>query len=85
MLLERIKAVEQRFAHLRDGYQKLRNEHIVLLRTNGESQKKLTKSEKSLKDTEKTRTVIITRNGLQKCIDNYREGNSRRSREGNTP
>jgi len=35
----RSKASEEKFSKLRDVYQKLRSEHIVLLRTHGESQK----------------------------------------------
>ena len=37
---------------LREVYQKLRGEHIILLRTNGETQKKLLTAEKAMVDTE---------------------------------
>ena len=42
---------------LREVYQKLRAEHIVLLRTNGESQKKLQTIETSAKEAEEERMV----------------------------
>ena len=54
---ERIKASEQKFSHLREVYQKLRTEHITLLRSNGETQKKLTKTEKDLLNEETSRMV----------------------------
>ena len=45
-LSARAKASEEKFVKLRDVYQKLRSEHIVLLRTNGETQKQLQSVEK---------------------------------------
>ncbi|XP_019848785.1 PREDICTED: huntingtin-interacting protein 1-like isoform X2 [Amphimedon queenslandica] len=45
---ERTKAVEQKFTQLKDIYQKLRNEHVQLLRTNGDAQKKLRETETKL-------------------------------------
>jgi hypothetical protein len=42
----RAKASEEKFSKLREVYQKLRSEHIVLLRTNGEAQKTLQVKEK---------------------------------------
>ena len=37
----RVKASEEKFVKLREVYSKLRNEHIQLLRTEGEGRKKL--------------------------------------------
>lgn len=48
----RAKASEEKFVKLRDVYQKLRSEHIVLLRTNGETQKELQVKEKEKSGTE---------------------------------
>ena len=39
--LARVKASEEKFVKLREVYSKLRNEHIQLLRTEGEGRKKL--------------------------------------------
>ena len=44
--LARAKAADEKFVKLREVYQKLRSEHIVLLRTNGETQKNLQSAEK---------------------------------------
>jgi huntingtin interacting protein 1 len=52
---EKSKALEQKFVQLRDVYQKLRNEHIQLLRNNGEIQKKLNKAESDLINEESSR------------------------------
>ena len=49
--------MEQKFTQLREVYQKLRNEHIQLLRSNGETQKKLNKAESDLLKEETTRLV----------------------------
>ena len=48
----RAKAADEKFVKLREVYQKLRGEHIVLLRNNGEIQKKLLSVEKAKMDTE---------------------------------
>lgn len=48
----RAKAADEKFVKLREVYQKLRGEHIVLLRTNGETQKKLQTVEKAMVDAE---------------------------------
>ena len=48
----RAKAADEKFVKLREVYQKLRGEHIVLLRTNGETQKKLLTTEKVMVDIE---------------------------------
>lgn len=42
----RAKSSEEKFVKLREVYQKLRTEHIVLLRTNGETQKSFQSVEK---------------------------------------
>ena len=42
----RAKAGEEKFVKLREVYQKLRSEHIVLLRTNGETLKQVHAIEK---------------------------------------
>ena len=57
ILAEKTKAVEQKFTQLKDIYQKLRNEHIQLLRTNGETQKKLNQTETKLLQEEEEKTV----------------------------
>lgn len=41
MVTARVKASEEKFVKLREVYSKLRNEHIQLLRTEGEGRKKL--------------------------------------------
>lgn len=41
MVAARVKASEEKFVKLREVYSKLRNEHIQLLRTEGEGRKKL--------------------------------------------
>ena len=51
-LSARAKAADEKFVKLREVYQKLRGEHITLLRTNGESQKKLLTAEKAKMDAE---------------------------------
>ena len=56
---ERIKATDQKFTQLRDIYQKLRNEHIMLLRSSGENQRKLTNAEKHLLEEETARLVRL--------------------------
>ena len=48
----RAKAADEKFVKLREVYQKLRGEHIVLLRSNGEAQKKLLTVEKAKVDVE---------------------------------
>ena len=48
----RAKAMDEKFVKLREVYQKLRGEHITLLRTNGENQKKLLTVEKAKMDAE---------------------------------
>ena len=48
----RAKAADEKFVKLREVYQKLRGEHITLLRTNGENQKKLLVVEKAKMDVE---------------------------------
>lgn len=48
----RAKAADEKFVKLREVYQKLRGEHITLLRTNGENQKKLLTVEKAKMDAE---------------------------------
>lgn len=48
----RAKAADEKFVKLREVYQKLRGEHIILLRTNGETQKKLLTTEKAMVDSE---------------------------------
>lgn len=48
----RAKAADEKFVKLREVYQKLRAEHIDLLRTNGETQKKLLTVEKAKMDAE---------------------------------
>lgn len=50
--LARAKAADEKFVKLREVYQKLRGEHITLLRTNGENQKKLLAVEKAKMDAE---------------------------------
>ena len=55
----RAKAADEKFVKLREVYQKLRGEHIVLLRTNGESQKKLLTIEKAKMDVEGTAMVHV--------------------------
>lgn len=57
ILAEKTKAIEQKFTQLKDIYQKLRNEHIQLLRTNGETQKKLNQTETKLLQEEEEKTV----------------------------
>ena len=44
--IARTRASEEKFTKLRDAYQKLRTEHIDLLRTNGESQKQVQVAQK---------------------------------------
>jgi hypothetical protein len=44
--------MDEKFVKLREVYQKLRGEHITLLRTNGENQKKLLTVEKAKMDAE---------------------------------
>lgn len=51
-LTARAKAADEKFVKLREVYQKLRGEHIVLLRTNGDTQKKLLAAEKAKMDVE---------------------------------
>jgi len=51
----RSKAAEEKFVKLREVYQKLRSEHIVLLRTNGETQKKIQTTENSAQEAEAER------------------------------
>ena len=58
MFIERLKAAEQKFGQLREVYQKLRNEHIQVLRSSGEIQKKLNKTEKDLLNEENIRLVM---------------------------
>ena len=53
----RSKAAEEKFVKLREVYQKLRSEHIVLLRTNGETQKKIQATENSAQEAEAERMV----------------------------
>lgn len=48
----RAKAADEKFVKLREVYQKLRGEHITLLRTNGDNQKKLLVVEKAKMDAE---------------------------------
>lgn len=60
-LVERTKAVEQKFTQLKDIYQKLRNEHVQLLRTNGDTQKKLHETETQLLKEEATSVVSACR------------------------
>ena len=48
----RMKAADEKFVKLREVYQKLRGEHITLLRTNGDNQKKLLAAEKAKMDAE---------------------------------
>lgn len=55
----RTKASEEKFVKLREVYQKLRSEHIVLLRTNGESQKQLQSVEKEKSTAEEEVKVRI--------------------------
>ncbi len=65
----RAKANEEKFVKLRDVYQKLRSEHIVLLRTNGEAQKRLqtTEKESTTKDDQaKVRARISS--GVKSCL-----------------
>lgn len=53
---------------LRDVYQKLRSEHIVLLRTNGEAQKQLQSAEKQCSThEEEVKVRLVTR--LRMCTD----------------
>lgn len=49
----RVKASEEKFVKLRDVYSKLRNEHIQLLRTEGEGRKKLQKADKLVDESKK--------------------------------
>lgn len=53
----RAKAADEKFVKLREVYQKLRAEHISLLRTNGETQKKLQSLVKEHEETEAERKV----------------------------
>jgi huntingtin interacting protein 1 len=48
----RVKASEEKFVKLREVYSKLRNEHIQLLRTEGEGRKKLQEATKQVKETQ---------------------------------
>lgn len=50
---------------LREVYQKLRSEHIVLLRTNGESQKKLQSADKEKASMEEE--VKVLRRAISPC------------------
>lgn len=61
---ERAKASEEKFVKLREVYQKLRTEHIVLLRTNGESQKTLQTKEKEQSSME---GEVKVREGGREC------------------
>ena len=56
-LTARSKAAEDKFVKLREVYQKLRTEHITLLRTDGEVQKKLQTVEKSAQEMEADQKV----------------------------
>ena len=53
----RAKEAEQKFSQLREVYQKLRGDHIQLLRQNGESKKQLAVAEKSVNDEKDERKV----------------------------
>ena len=53
----RAKEAEQKFSQLRDVYQKLRGDHIQLLRQNGETKKQLATIENSVKDEKEERKV----------------------------
>lgn len=56
-LIARSKAAEEKFVKLREVYQKLRTEHITLLRTDGEVQKKLQTAEKTAQEMEADQKV----------------------------
>lgn len=59
LLPVRAKAADEKFTKLREVYQKLRSEHITLLRTNGEVSKKLITAEKAVLDGERTNQVCM--------------------------
>ena len=58
-VVARAKAADEKFTKLREVYQKLRTEHISLLRTNGEISKKLLTTEKSVIDGERANKARI--------------------------
>ena len=49
--------MDEKFTKLREVYQKLRQEHIVLLRSNGEAQKSLQKAETAVEEANTKRRV----------------------------
>lgn len=53
----RAEEAHQKFSQLRDVYQKLRGDHIQLLRVNGDIKKKLESTDKSIKDEGEARKV----------------------------
>ena len=55
---ERAGAAEDKFSKLRDVYQKLRTEHITLLRKSGDSQKQLQTANQSIEDKEEQSKVV---------------------------
>ena len=75
----RAKAAEEKFSKLREVYGKLRNEHISLLRSSAETQKKLAVTEQSVQEGEKKRVVSGREGGREKRRESRRKG---RGREG---
>lgn len=58
-VVARAKASDEKFSRLREVYQKLRSEHIVLLRTNGESQKQAQSAVKEKEEVEEKSMVSM--------------------------
>lgn len=54
---ERAKLAEEKFKKLREVYQKLRTEHITLLRTNGDTQQQINTATKTIAEEEDKRKV----------------------------